>query len=240
MYVLMINFLVMVSLTTRENPPASAWQCLSGRGDSLYRSGKDLFQSHFEIDRTGVDIKHASFSNVAYNDRVQHHNGGTILLESPFYCPFGILEFNVEDNSGDRFFVALASGGTQATPAAFVDTLHPRETLIEVFSSLTNTFAWMRQTTPAAFVDTIHPRETLIESFDSLTSVFRDTPLISSPSLNPSYERYRNKVPIFTDRINWQYPGKPWSVNVAIKRKIVSGKRIMVVYIETKDNVPVF
>jgi hypothetical protein len=169
----------------------------------------------FEIDRTGVDIKHTSFSNVAYNDRVQHHNGGTILLESPFYGPFGILKFNVEGKSGDGFFVALASGARQTTPAAFVDTIHPRETLVEVFDFLKNT------------------------SDLETGRVLQDTPLISSPSLIPSYGRYRNKIPTFTDRINWQCPGKPWSVNVAIKRKIVSGKRIMVVYIETKDNVPV-
>ncbi len=124
----------MISFEEREKlHKVSIYTAEDGEGINLPEFSYSRYV-HFQIDKTGIDLKHASFSSIAYNAFVQHHGSGTFLLDSGFNCPFGILEFNVQDKSGDRFFVALAGPG-QPTTAAFVDTIQPRETIKGVFDS---------------------------------------------------------------------------------------------------------
>jgi hypothetical protein len=170
--------------------------------------------THFKIDKTGIDEKHAYLSNIYPQSRILGEKA--VPLGEFFTDVVGILGFKSKDNSGDRFLVALLERND--TLAACVNILHQSETLIDALASLKS-----------------NSRNSLLSPYISDE--------IPSTALGAGGTRSAlgaEGMSIFADRIKWQYPGKPWSVYVTIKRQLVGGNRAYVVYIETKENMPGF
>jgi hypothetical protein len=173
------------------------------------------FYDQLKIDKSGIGEKHAYLSDFYPQHLIQPDEKITRLWVF-FGANVGILGFKCKDNSGHRFFVALQR--RNETLAAYVDILHESEILKDPFAP------WESNSPTSLF--------SLYISSEIPSTALRAR---STGSVLDS-----EGMPIFGDRIKWQYPGKPWSLYVTIKRQLVSGRRVFVVYIETKENVPDF